>query len=149
MVTWSAYLTTSVISLLVYYAGVLLIFFRKDISLSPRSSSSKEVKYSNGLYGPQSKKKDGRNAGEKSQLDAASAAPMHSLVDELQAFISQAGKDGMAKDDLHTSLKKLLQKYPSIKGSVFENGITNLISVTTENNCDAHFSADELRDLWV
>lgn len=149
MITWSAYLTTSVILLLVYYAGVLLIYFRKDVSLAPRLSASKDIKYSSGLYGAQSKKTGSRRADETSQLDAASAAPMHSLVDELQAFISQAGKDGMEKDELHPSLKKLLQKYPSIKGSVFENGITNLIAVTAENNCDVHFSADDLRELWT
>lgn len=97
-------------------------FFRKDVNLAPRLSASKDIKYSSGLYGPQSQKTGSGRAGETSQLDAASAAPMHSLVVELQAFISQAGKDGMEKDELHPSLKKLLQKYPSIKGSVFENG---------------------------
>lgn len=149
MVTWSAYLTTSVISLLIYYAGVLLLFFRKDINRSSQFSKPKAVKYSSGLYGPQSHKADSKSDREATQLDAASAAPMHSLVDELQAFISQAGKDGMEKEELHSSLKKLLDKYPSIKGSLFENGITNLIAVTAENNCDVHFSADELRGLWI
>lgn len=51
----------------------------------------------------------------------------------------------MEKDELHPSLKILFQKYPSIKGS--ENGITNLIAVTAENNCDVHFSADEFEGL--
>jgi hypothetical protein len=148
VISWTAYLTTSALLLAIYYAGILFIFFRKDISLSSRLPVLKKTKYSDGLYGPESKMADTGSSDEVTRLDAATAAPMHSLVDELQAFISQAGKEGVEKEELHTSLKNLLRKYPTIKGSLFEEGITNLISVTAENNCDVHFSADDLRDLW-
>lgn len=51
----------------------------------------KNIKYSSGLMDPKAKTGSGR-ADETSQLDAASAAPMHSLVDELQAFYQPGRK---------------------------------------------------------
>ena len=143
MITWSAYLACCLAGLAIYYAYIKLRYFRKDASAQVKPVSP-EPFIRTGL--PDDRQTISNEGAEK--LDAASAAPMHSLVDELQAFVSQAGREGIAKDDLAISVRQLLHKYPKIKGSIFQESISNLIAVITENNCGVHFSADELRGLW-
>ncbi len=144
VISWGTYLTWWFVIAGLYYATIFLLFFRKGVKVA-------------GGHGATEKKKKTaeqvlfRSAGNKEneQLDAATAAPMHSLVDELQAYISQAGKQDASKEEVSASLKNILQKYPAIKGSLFQEGITNLIAVISENNCGIHFSADELSELWM
>jgi hypothetical protein len=143
VISWSSYLTVSFLLLLFYYSAVVLLYFRKDIALrlkkgkaSVPQPSADSVLFAEPI----------RQQGNK--LDAASAAPMHSLVDEIQAYINQAGQQGADKGEVTISIKKLLQKYPAIKGSIFQAGITNLIAVIAEDKCAIHFNADELRGLW-
>lgn len=144
VISWSSYLTNSFLLLVVYYAAIVLLYYRKDIMLKLSSVKSPEKKppVDRALFASSSQEQGA------DKLDAASAAPMHSLVDELQAYVSQSGKQNIDKDELTEGIKELLRKYPAIKGSIFQEGITNLIAVIAENNCSVHFKADELSDLW-
>lgn len=143
-ISWTSYITVSFLLLLFYYSFVVLAFYRKDImnrlkaGKAPGSLASPDS-----VLFSESTEQKGDN-----KLDAASAAPMHSLVDELQAYINQAGQQGIEKSELTSSVKELLQKYPGIKGSIFQPGITNLIAVLAEDKCAIHLSADELGGLW-
>ncbi|MBW7840868.1 MAG: hypothetical protein H3C36_14800 [Chitinophagaceae bacterium] len=144
VISWSDYLLTAFLVLVFYYAAILLIYYRKDIKhkLLPAKTPVSKPPIDSVLFSSSSQEQ-GRD-----KLDAASAAPMHSLVDELQAYVSQSGKEGIEKEDLTHGIKNLLLKYPDIQGSIFQEGITNLIAVIAENSCDVHFSAEELSDLW-
>lgn len=149
VISWGTYLTAWFVTSALYYVIVILLFFRKGINMLAIRNRLKQ-----GSVGDRKRQTADEilfRAGtdkQDQQLDAAAAAPMHSLVDELQAYISQAGKQEASKEEVSASLKKLLQKYPAIKGSLFQEGITNLIAVISENNCGIHFSADELSGLW-
>lgn len=144
MISWTSYITVSSMLLLFYYFFVVLVFYRKDIMARLKTGKASVFRSSQDsvLFTEAVEKK------EDSKLDAANAAPMHSLVDELQAYINQAGQQESEKSELTASIKQLLKKYPGIKGSIFQSGITNLIAVVTEDKCAIHFSADELRGLW-
>lgn len=142
VISWTNYLVTVIAFLLFYYFIVLILFYREDIKrrfqtgkLSVPLTDTTRMSFAGTL-------------DRADEFNASSAAPMHSLVDELQAFVSQSGEQGTSKEELSGSLKILLQKYPAIKGSLFQEGITNLIAVISENNCAVHFSAEELSDLW-
>jgi hypothetical protein len=73
---------------------------------------------------------------------------VHDLVDELQAFFSSAEK-AISKDELLAKLKLIITKYPSIKKSRYEEGITNLVGITAANECSIQLTEDELTGLWV
>lgn len=72
---------------------------------------------------------------------------VHDLVDEVQAFFAAVGKE-MPKDEMISRLKQLLTKYPLIRGSIYQEGINNLIAVNCESNCSIRFSAEEVDGLW-
>lgn len=143
VISWTSYLTVSFLLLLFYYSAVVLLYFRKDILFRLKAGKAPAPQPS-----PDSFLFAEPIQQQGNKLDAASAAPMHSLVDELQAYINQAGQQSVDKGEITISIKKLLQKYPAIKGSIFQPGITNLIAVIAEDKCAIHFSADELKGLW-
>lgn len=144
VISWTSYFTASFLLLLFYYSFVAFAFYRKDIMSRLKTSKvpAQQTSPDSVLFA------EGAEQRQDSKLDAASAAPMHSLVDELQAYINQAGQQGIEKNELTVSIRQLLQKYPGIKDSIFQPGITNLIAVVAEDKCAIHFSADELRGLW-
>ena len=141
MITWTTYLLWLCILLVIYYA-VVVVFFR--VKIGSILSRKKRVAEKKAVDSVLFKEKDATEEGQ----DATTMAPVHSLVDELQALVSQAGKEGMNKEGLSSSIKMLLSKYPGTKGSIYQNGITNLIEVIAEDQCDIHFSEDELSALW-
>jgi hypothetical protein len=141
MITWTTYLLWLCLLLVIYYAIVLFFFRVKGGSILKKKRKVEEKKAVDSVL---FKEKE----GDSENQDAATMAPVHSLVDELQALVSQAGKEGMNKWDLSSSIKKLLRKYPRTKGSIYQNGITNLIEVIAESQCGIHFSADELSAMW-
>lgn len=141
MITWTTYLLGLCLLLVIYYAVVHLFFRVKGGTILKRKRRGEEKKAVDSVLFEK------KNADAENQ-DAATMAPVHSLVDELQAFISQAGKEEMEKAELLSSLKILLQKYPRTKGSIYQNGITNLIEVIAESQCGIHLSSGELSALW-
>ncbi|HUN01270.1 MAG TPA: hypothetical protein PLS00_00330 [Niabella sp.] len=144
VISWLDYLATAFLVLVFYYAAILLIYYRKDIKhklLSAKGSVAKPP-IDRALFTSSLQEQRG------DIVDATIEAPMHSLVDELQAYVSQSGKEGTEKEYLFAGIKKLLLKYPDIPGSIYQEGITNLIAVIAENNCAVHFSAEELSELW-
>ena len=144
VISWSSYLWYSSLLLLVYYGCIIAIFFKRELKLKlvPGKSTGFKVSADALLF------KDTASNAQETKLDAASAAPMHSLVDEIQAYFNQVAVQDITKITLSQSIKAMLQKYPGIQGSVFQHGITNLIGILAEDKCSTHFSADELASLW-
>jgi len=76
-------------------------------------------------------------------------AQIHDMVDEFQAYIKEAAREGVLKVDLLNALSKIAWKYPDIKDSQFQDGIRNLIAATVEDHCAYRLSVDELAVLWT
>ncbi|MFY0255295.1 hypothetical protein ACDQ55_15215 [Chitinophaga sp. 30R24] len=142
MVTWTTYLSVLFILLALYYAIIILLYYRNEIGSKIAGKKRNQAKKSvDSILFPEP-------VDEDENLDTESTT-IYSLVDELQAFIYQAGREKMDKKTLVIGIKKLLKKYPRTKGSIYQEGISNMIAVITENNCGIYFSADELRNMWV
>lgn len=146
MITWSEFLMVVLVVLVCYYTVLILVFYKAEARRLLRGASPKSPR---GLPSPQADQLLFREEEVQQPLNAASAAPMHSLVDELQAYVFQAGEQGITIDEVKSSLTRLLHKYPGIKGSKFQEGITNLIEVIVETHCGVRLRADELGALWT
>lgn len=135
-ITWGSYLLIWFLLLLIYYVVLALAWLR-----SPAKAGARRVWQPEGTTG------EGQTPVEP--FDAASAAPVHALVDELQAFIRQSGQQGTAEEALHRGIRQILCRYPGMAGSVYQEGITNLITVAAAEHCSIHYSAAALNSLWV
>lgn len=146
VITWSNYVGVLIAVLGVYYGIVLLLYYRKKkkpvSQLRPSvSGKANVVRPVDKVLFPEDRKSD-------PAFDAANGAPVHSLVDELQAYVAQAGKEQEGREEVLSALQGIIQKYPHIPGSIFQSGINNLIEVIVENNCGFRLSADEISGLW-
>ncbi|MBN8880513.1 MAG: hypothetical protein J0I32_23415 [Sphingobacteriales bacterium] len=148
VISWNQYLGTAAVLLVLYYAFVLLVFNRRKAGSSSRPNRSVGSAKKPAAT-PADRALFQEDDKQEAQLDAASAAPMHSLVDELQAYVAQAGKQQIPIEEVKSGVRSILQKYPAIPGSIFQPGISNLLEVIIENNCGVRLSGTEIRELWV
>lgn len=147
MISWNQYMGAAAVFLILYYA-IVLLFFNKRKMITPARQSRPTGPARKKAATPADRVLFQEDEKHEGQLDAASAAPMHSLVDELQAYVAQAGKQQVPIEEVKLGIRSILQKYPAIPGSIFQSGISNLIEVITENNCGVRLSAAEIRELW-
>ena len=73
---------------------------------------------------------------------------VQSLLDEIKAYLGQAGKVGVVKEELLFSIQQILQKYPALKDSAFKATINNLIVFELKNNCSTYLSSEDANALW-
>jgi hypothetical protein len=139
---WQWYITASLVFLVVYYATVILLYYRKNtqpaIQRTEQAPSPKPV-----LFGqPDFPEQNDHPA--KPDLSGT----VHDFVDELEALLLQSRADQADKPTLSITISRCLQKYPQLKGSVFQSAINNLMGVNAEDQCSIHFTTEELVALW-
>lgn len=137
-ISWGSYLLICFLVALVYYGVLALQGFRRK--MNGRAGT---------VWQPAASRSTRQDepAGDE-PFNAATGAPVHALVDELQAYIKQSGQEKVAAAQLYQGIQVILDKYPTMAGSVYQEGITNLIAVTVEQECAIHYSAEELSRLW-
>jgi hypothetical protein len=155
--TWANYALIVGVCLAIYYL-VVLVFFRKsftrasviktsDILPSLFGSLTEEIPVTNSknpdLFGEEMGVEDLNYYEEDHDV----TPDAHAFADELQAYTSSCGED-VGKEELIYNLRKIIQKYPSLAGSSFRYELSQLIAISSENNCSIHLSADELSELW-
>lgn len=122
-ISWSSYFITIAILSAGYYLVIGYLYYRNDVL---QLISPKKVEINNDV------------TIQRHQSLA------HLFSDEVQAFMQQAGKDQLGKEDILQSLQSLLNKYPALKDPAFRESIQNLIKFY----CSIHLSDEELRLLW-
>jgi len=153
--TWADYALIVSVCLAVYYL-IILFFYRKSLNgflsakttpgpHSPTDLFTAEAALSNSkglnLFG---------EAIEVQQIlgeDQDFTPDAQAFADEIQAYTSSCGND-IGKEELIQNLRKIVQKYPSLIGSDSQYELSQLIAISSENNCSIHLSADELSELW-
>jgi len=139
---WQWYITASMVFLAVYYATVILLYYRKNaqpILLKTEHLPSPEP----ALFGDPDFPEPTVHPAEPDL-----SGIVNNFIDELKALLLQSAADQADKSALSITISRCLQKYPPLKGSVYQSSINNLIDVTTENQCNIHFTAEELIALW-
>jgi hypothetical protein len=128
--------------LAVYYATVILLYYRKNtqpaIQRTEQAPSSEPVLFGQPDFPEQS----------VHPAEPDLSGIVHDFVDELEALLLQSEADQADKPALSITISRCLQKYTQLKGSVFQSAINNLIGVNAENQCNIHFTAEELIALW-
>lgn len=71
-----------------------------------------------------------------------------SFSDEVQAFMQQAAREQLAKENIVVSVQSLLNKYPALKDLAFRESIRNLVISECKSYCSIHLSEEELGVLW-
>lgn len=155
-ISWQGYWTFLALLSTTYYCLIGLVYYRKEIisRLSPKRFSSTRV-------ATQSLFKEGDIApaplpiaGFQSEKDFQ-APPLnteehivYACMDELTAFFEGARSRKWNRMELLQSIKNVLCKYPSLKGSEYKDTIVQVISTHSEQYCSIHLKEEDRIGLW-
>ena len=121
---------------IVYYAGVILLYYKQELKglLVKKQLPEKGIP---GIHAPANE-----------PLDRALMGDVHDLMQELNGVFAEAQKNKYINNELLYALQLMLRKYPHIKATHFGLPINHYISDTAASHCAISFSEDELEALW-
>jgi hypothetical protein len=125
------YLTGSAVVLVLYYVIIWLLYFAKR----PQAYIPSFVVSADTAILKQKQEND-------------LSPQVYDFTDELNALLLQSAAQQDDKDEVSQSVYRLLQKYPSLKGSSFQSPISSLIKQESADKCNIAFDAAELTALW-
>ncbi len=150
-ISWSEYLTFVAVSALMYYVYVFFVYYRHDLlqlsdlkapisspvlNFQTVSSQSRHSKSNHEDYLPK-------------DADGAPLQIGQSLVDEVKAYLEEAGSNETPKDVLLQCLRVIAGKYPPLDDSDYKDAVVQLIIDEAEMNCAVFLSDSEVRRIWA
>ena len=135
-ISWNRFFELLIISSLLYYAVLALIYYRYLISLQQLSKIR--------LWIGQKRYKTIIEGDEETLFEVAS-----NLSKVLRISIRRGNRNDLIKEELLFSVKTILQDYRQIIGTPFQHAINNEIEKCCEEECSIYLSAEELRGLWM
>jgi hypothetical protein len=124
-ISWSSYLTTILSLSAAYYLFLAFRYYRKDV-----------VKIFAGK----------KNTGDENVSMDFQKPMLQSFSDEVRAFLFEAIRNNLNKEDIIGSIQMLIRKYPGVKDLTFRNSIEHLI--IEESAASIHLSEQNLSELW-
>lgn len=155
-ISWEGYWIGIALLLALYYSFVLLRYYNAEIRLLfsyPKQSFLKkfwnktEVKQDEQSNGPQlSALFEPPLAYPTLERQEANDSPalMQALKDELQAYIEGLSGSEVDTEDLLTSIRAILFKYPRIQHQDNRFTLSEFILLLAQDHCSIHLSADDL-----
>lgn len=68
---------------------------------------------------------------------------------ELIAYIDQVSLTKPSKKEVLFSLHKIIQRYPSLAGTVYQNTISQWVAFDAKDKCAIYLSDEDLREVWL
>jgi hypothetical protein len=124
-ISWSSYLTTILSLSVAYYLFLAFRYYRKDF-----------VKIFAGK-----KNTDDENVSMDFQKPM-----LQSFSVEVRAFLFEAIRNNLNKEDILGSIQMLIRKYPGVKDLTFRTSIEHLI--IEDSAASIHLSEQDLSELW-
>lgn len=124
-ISWSSYWTTVLISLICYYGYIAWI------------NRSRLLKYKPVI------------TGELPALDDLLHPQAKACNDELSAYVGQAALTKPSKKEILFGLHKIIQRYPTLSGTVYQTAISKWIAFDAKDKCSIHLSDEDIRQVWL
>lgn len=145
-ISWASYLCAISVFLVIYYAFVLVIYYRNDVQNHIAKITRRLDTTSAG----------GQLSIEK-KVDFIEHNPERDLADNslrelslnIQSVIKTSTSRNFPKEELLLSLQLQLRKYTGVKNSNLKNNVSNFIITACEQYCSIHLSVEEVSALWI
>lgn len=146
-ISWASYVYAITIIVIIYYALVLIFYYRNDLSYLLRKKTNRSRSVQTNLY-------SGRveNDLEKNNdlsIDSGQDDSLGPLLSNLQALIKNGAARNFPREELLLSLQLKLQQDAALKDSIDKDSISNFIISECKNYCSIHLSGDEVSALWI
>ncbi|MCX2429909.1 hypothetical protein [Pedobacter sp. GR22-10] len=136
-ITWKQYGTAVIIAVLVYYAVIGVLYYRKQI----RSNLAGRQDSPAGHVAEETPEDDrGQDIDPFEELEE--------IIDEIkERILEQAGKE-ISKDELLEQLSQRLDSYSGLRRPAYRIALNNFIIQHAESICGVTFSEEELDKRW-
>ena len=136
-ISWENYFLFLTLTLIAYYAFILLLFYKIEIMQFIKGSKfEQESPYS----------KYPEQLIEESDQDLFPV--VHILMGELHHLIEFARSQKKSKEEILISFKSKLVSYPDLHGTPFHHAINKFLKAECIKQCSILFSEEELGVLW-
>jgi hypothetical protein len=151
-ISWASYWYALSIMSFSYYLLILVLFYRLEIQhllsgklkLSKRKPDPAQYQSSGSANNPSPQD----NSDTMSAPIASDKEPIEDLLEEMSAYLLQAGKDKATKGAILHSLRHIFKKYPHLKKATYSDAIKNVIILECRTICTVTISEDELFGIW-
>ena len=146
-ISWFEYLLFISSAALTWYAAVFYIYYRHDLLQSLQTKKvdpSRDEKFKADFLQediPGINFKNSQDSPDISQI-------IQSFSDEVVAYLEEASKNKVIKDELLLSLSKIANKYPSLTRSEFKESLDQFINIQTQTYCAMFLSEEDLNKVW-
>lgn len=124
-ISWSSYITTIVLLSAAYYFFIAFRYYKKNIA----------------------KIFAGKNNLEGKNLIMDFQKPLlQSFSVEVRAFLFEAIRNNLNKEDIMQTIQMLIRKYPGVKDITFRNSVEHVI--IEESAASIHLSEQDLSEIW-
>lgn len=146
-ISWASYVFALSISLLIYYAFVLVMYYRNDLRqfVQQRTTGGGKDLYKSI---PATIEKESETPGENA-IDLLQNSINSSLLFQLESIIMEGAERNFPKEELLLAIRLHLRQHVSLIDSRGKEKINNFIKAHCENYCSIHLSVEEERVLWI
>lgn len=143
-ISWASYLYAITIVVFIYYAFVLIVYYRNDLQ-------SHFIKFKSGFNSPSvsrnhSVEQNGVEIIEHISKKENENTSLPELLLNIQSLIKSGAARNFPREELLLSLQLQLQNHPALRDNIH---INNFIIEACENYCSMHLSGDEVSALWI
>ena len=144
-ISWFEYLLFISAAALTWYAAVFYIYYRHDLlqSLQVKKADPLASEKFNFLQEdvPGINLKNSQTSPDISQV-------IQSFSDEVVAYLEEAGKNKIVKEEVLVSLGKIANKYSSLTLSEFKESLDQFTNIQTQSYCAMFLSEEDLNKVW-
>lgn len=140
-ISWASYWYAIVISSVLYYGYVLLVYYRNVIVQRFQSTQTESPKRSN-------RKTELTKQDHYINDDDSLLPVVQSLSNEITAYLEEAASNGTIKAELIFSLQQIVGKYADLQSSPYTNSISKLIKFECRDKCAIYLDDEEVRQVW-
>lgn len=141
-ISWSSYWSALTSLTLIYYAYVLLVFYRHDLR---NLLVGKIKKMPTGVSQPSPPILKRNNPVERDDDELFLSA--QSLADETLAYLDQSGHG--LKEEIFFGLKQIFKKHRIILNSSYQPAMESLLLSECEAKCAIHLTEEEVKQVWM
>jgi len=143
-ISWGSYWSVLTIMVIIYYAYVLLVYYRDDLR---NRLAGKNGRLSAGSFQPTFSVKEMQ--GHHENGDDELLPVVQSFTDEMTAYLGQAAYAKAGKPEIIFALQQIAKKYEKIKNSSHQQAVNKLIQFECEDRCAVHLKEEEIKQVWL
>lgn len=153
-ISWTNYWMFIFLTLVVYYATVVLLYYLNEIKqifsgkwgLLLKLNATRKYAVTNASEPQLNTMHNGSYASNSETVWQASA---NDCMNDIKKSLQYAANNNLVKQEIIYILQKTLNKYSMIESASFKSFITNYILVECKNYCSIHLDEGDLTGVWA